>query len=68
MTFEEKRRKWEHAIEDVLIEILKETTIDGVAFRSNTSLVVLEFSRLMEEVSAKRVNTNYRIRLGDIDE
>lgn len=61
MTFEEKVSDWEKRVESVLVEIIKEKTVDGLHMCSDITPVVNSFNTLIDSVRNARTSRDIRI-------
>ncbi len=64
-SYEERRKRWSRAVEDVLIEITNEKTAQGLYFMTDTSKVVRVFDSLLAEVDSGRKVHKFRRKLDD---
>ena len=63
MTYEERRRSWEKRVEDVLVEITREKTVEGLCFVADVMPTVREFNHLLADVETQRTARKYMISI-----
>jgi hypothetical protein len=60
MGFKEKRAEWEAIVENVIVDITRQTTPDGIAIRVNMDNLIQEFNGVMTAVE-RALNSNISV-------